>query len=82
VFWDRETESLWWPLIGRAVSGPLKGVKLIEMDKSFWEDTNWGHIKDTYSNVQVLKSGQDFERPKTWKKIENVDLIVQKYSQK
>ena len=27
VMWDRETESLWWPLIGEGVSGKMKGIK-------------------------------------------------------
>lgn len=80
VLWDRETESLWWPLIGQAVSGPLKNVKLIEMDKEKWSDTTWKYIRDTYPNAQVLKSGQDFERPSNWKKIEDVNAIVENYS--
>ena len=79
VLWDRETESLWWPLIDRAVSGPLKGVELLETDKTHWEDTNWGEIKRSYPNAQVLKSGQDFERPKTWKKFEDVNDIVEQH---
>ena len=63
VLWDRETESLWWPLIDKAVSGPLKGVELLEKDKANWEDTTWKAIKEKYPNAQVLKSDQDFERP-------------------
>lgn len=80
VFWDRETESLWWPLIGKAVSGPLKNVKLIEMDKDKWSDTTWKHIRDNYPDAKVLKSGQDFERPTHWKKLEDVTSIVENYS--
>ena len=80
VFWDRETESLWWPLIGKAVSGPLKNVKLIEMDKSKWSDTTWKDIRENYPNAKVLASGQDFERPTQWKKIEDVTSIVENFS--
>lgn len=79
VFWDRDTESLWWPLIGRAVSGPLKGVKLIEMDKAHWEDTTWKKVKKSFPNAKVLKSGQDYERPTTWNKLGDVSDIVKKY---
>ena len=79
VLWDRETESLWWPLINKAVSGPLKGVKFLEKDKAHWEDTTWKYIKENYSNAQVLKSGQDYERPKTWKAIEDVSGIVKDF---
>ncbi len=82
VLWDRETESLWWPLIDRAVSGPLKGVRFLEMDKANWKDTTWGAIKKSYPNAKVLKSGQDFERPKTWKKLDDVTEIVKNYTKK
>jgi Protein of unknown function (DUF3179) len=82
VLWDRETESLWWPLIDKAVSGPLKGVELLEKDKAHWEDTTWKAIKENYPNAQILKSGQDFERPKAWKAIDDVSSIVKNYSLK
>jgi len=75
VFWDRETESLWWPLIGRSVSGLLKGVGLLEMDKVHWKDTNWGDVKHEYPNAQVLISGQDYARPDTWPKLDDVTQI-------
>ena len=80
VLWDRETESLWWPLVDKAVSGPLKGVKLLEKDKAKWEDTNWAYIKENYPNAKVLKSGQDYERPKSWDKLKDVSNIVENFS--
>lgn len=80
VLWDRETESLWWPLIGKAVSGPLKGVKLLEMDRSKWKDVKWKYIKDNYPNALVLKSGQDFERPTEWNKIKDITNIKKNYT--
>ena len=79
ILWDRDTESLWWPLIGKAVSGPLKGVKLQEMDKSLWKDTNWETIKQEFPNPLVLQSGQDYERPKTWPRFEKVEGITAKF---
>lgn len=79
ILWDRETESLWWPLIGKAVSGPLQNVKLLEMNQTNWEDTTWKSIREKYPTAQVLKSGQDFERPKTWSKINDVSEIRSKY---
>ena len=82
VLWDRETESLWWPLIDRAVSGDLKGVELLEKDKANWKDTTWKYIKNNYPNAKILISGQDYERPKTWLKIDNVIDIVENYSVK
>jgi len=75
VLWDRETESLWWPLIDRAVSGSLKGVELLEKDKNYWEDTTWKNIKENYPQAKVLISGQDYVRPKNWKKLSDVSGI-------
>ena len=79
VLWDRETESLWWPLIGKAVSGPLKNVKLLEMNKNKWKDVKWKYIKDNHPSALVLKSGQDFERPTEWNKIDDVTYIKNNY---
>jgi hypothetical protein len=79
VLWDRETESLWWPLIDRAVSGSLKGVELLERDKSNWEDTKWKYIKKNYPQAKVLISGQDYERPKSWKRLDDVSNIIENY---
>ena len=79
VLWDRETESLWWPLIGEAVSGPLKEVKLLEMDKSKWKDVQW-YVKDNYPNALVLKSGQDFERPTNWSNKVDISNIRKNYT--
>jgi len=81
VFWDRETESLWWPLIGKAISGPLKNVKLLEMDHANWEDTDWKNIKEKYPNAQILKSGQNFEPPTSWEKIYDVEDIIKDFSE-
>ncbi len=75
ILWDRDTESLWWPLVGRAVSGPLKGVQLFEMDKTLWKDTTWEQVKSRYPNARVLISGQDYERPASWKKINDFSSI-------
>jgi len=80
ILWDRETESLWWPLIDKAVSGKLKGVKLQKLEDAYWEDTTWKTIKDKYPNAKILISKQDFKRPTTWKKYNNVKDIVEKYS--
>jgi Protein of unknown function (DUF3179) len=80
VLWDRETESLWWPLIDRAVSGDLKGVELLEKDKANWKDTTWKDIKNNFPNAKVLISGQDYKRPKTWQKLDDVSDIVKNYS--
>ncbi|WP_420582876.1 DUF3179 domain-containing (seleno)protein [Reichenbachiella sp.] len=79
VFWDRETESLWWPLIGKAVSGPLEGVVLFELDQQYWEDISWKEVKEKYPDVKVLASGQDFERPTSWPKYGDVQSLVEQF---
>lgn len=81
VFWDRETESTWWPLIGKAVSGPMLQTPLIEHDKSEWEDVLWSEIKAKYKDVKVLKSGQTMEPPKNWNKLslEEIERLKEKF---
>jgi hypothetical protein len=80
ILWDRETESLWWPLIDRAVSGDLKGVRLRKLDDVHWEDTTWRTVKEKYAAAKVLISNQDFERPISWKAYKDVSDIVLKFS--
>ncbi len=79
ILWDRETESLWWPLIDKAVSGKLKGVKLQMLEQVYWKDTTWADIKKNYLNAKILISGQNFDRPTHWKKFDDVSDIVKKY---
>lgn len=75
VFWDRETESTWWPLIGKAVSGPMLDAKLVEFNKENWEDITWAAIKaKNIPNLKVLKTGQTMEAPKAWKKLSNKQI--------
>jgi len=80
VLWDRETESLWWPLIDRAVSGDLKGVRLQKLEEVYWEDTTWENIKENHPQAKVLVSNQKFDPPSSWKKYSDVSDIVKKYS--
>ena len=75
VMWDRETESLWWPLTGEAVSGPMKGTKMKVLDENLWAQTSWKEIKQSYPKALILKSGQDFDRPKNWPGYEKIEPI-------
>jgi hypothetical protein len=68
VLWDRDTESLWWPTMGTAVSGPMLGAHLKLLNKSLWSQTTWGVVKDQFPEVRVLDTGQDFNRPQSWPK--------------
>ena len=79
ILWDRETESLWWPLIDQAVSGALQGTRLLEMDKAYWADVTWKDVKSKYPSAKVLVSNQDFERPATWDKMVDAAYIVEHF---
>lgn len=72
VMWDRETESLWWPPIGRAVSGPMIDTPMKVLDEDLWAQTTWGEVRGQYPNAMVLAPGQDFERPTEWERVEVV----------
>lgn len=58
VLWDRETESLWWPPIGKAVSGPLNETPMTVLDRELWAQTTWDMVKQNHPNAMVLKRGQ------------------------
>jgi len=79
ILWDRETESLWWPLIDKAVAGDLKGVGLLKLEDIYWQDTTWKVIKEKYPEARVLISGQNFTRPRVWKKYTDVSNVLKLY---
>lgn len=66
VLWDRDTESLWWPLYGRAVSGPLHGTPLKLLDESLWFQATWSEVRETDPDAIVLKFGQFMAPPEDW----------------
>ena len=45
LLYDRETESLWWPLTRRGVSGMMKDIQMDLYDETRWRITTW----QTYS---------------------------------
>jgi hypothetical protein len=66
VLWDRDTESLWLPTIGKAVSGPMIDVPMKLLPKDRWEQTTWGKFKRERPNALVLKPGQTMRPPPSW----------------
>ncbi len=76
VFWDRETESTWWPLIGKGASGPMRDVPLQVYDKQYWKQTTWGEIKKKYpgQEIKVLKPGQEMDPPEEWNKFDEATI--------
>ncbi len=75
VFWDRETESTWWPLIGKAVSGPLMNTEMKVYSDQNWSQTTWREIKQKFQELKVLKPGQTMEVPKDWPKYEDLSVV-------
>ena len=76
VFWDRETESTWWPLIGKGVSGPMLEMPLKVFDDQHWAQTTWGDIKATFpdAELKVLKPGQEMMPPENWEKFDKATI--------
>ncbi len=58
VLWDRDTESLWLPTIGKGVSGPMIDVPMRLTPQAWWTDTTWGEFRKLHPNAVVLKNGQ------------------------
>lgn len=71
VLWDRDTESLWWPAIGKAVSGPLVDVPMKVLDENLWAQTNWAEAIAQHPGALVLQRGQSMNIPSTdWPRLE------------
>lgn len=69
ILWDRDTESLWWPLMGTAVSGPLIDRPLKLLDEDFWSQTTWGELKARHPNVVVMTPGQTIDPLPGWQRL-------------
>lgn len=69
ILWDRDTESLWWPLIDKAISGPLHDTRLEKYNEGNWEVLRWRDIQKLYPDALVLKPGQTQEPPEKWSQL-------------
>lgn len=70
VLWDRDTESLWWPILDKGVSGSFKDRKMIKMQQDLWEEISWSEVKSKYPDALVIKSNQIQEPPEYWQRKE------------
>jgi len=61
ILWDRDTESLWWPINNQGVAGAFQDSALKKYNNSKWGRATIGSIKDRYPNAMVLKAGQSFD---------------------
>jgi hypothetical protein len=66
LLWDRETESLWWPLIGKAVSGQMEGIWLVYYNESKWRLTSWQDVLENHPGAMLLANEQTMEIPQEW----------------
>ena len=72
VLWDRETESLWWPLIDVAVSGKMIGTDMQMLRSNSWKVVMWDEVVSDYPNAIVLKRGQTMPIPQNWPRLDKV----------
>lgn len=70
VLWDRETESLWWPPLGRAVSGTLMDAPLKQLDTTLWMQSTWGEACSRFPEAMVLKPNVKFVASSSWVRLE------------
>jgi hypothetical protein len=59
LLYDRNTESLWSQLMGQAISGRLKGVKLPQIPVFH---TTWGEWRARFPKTEVLSIGTGYQR--------------------
>ncbi len=59
LLYDRETESLWSQILGKAISGPLKGLELKMLPS---EHTSWLAWKTRHPDTQVLSTITGYSR--------------------
>jgi len=72
VLWDRETESLWWPLWDEAVSGEMLGTTMTKYNGNLWWEITWSDILRDYSDAEVMATGQSMDPPVNWPHYENI----------
>lgn len=70
VLWDRETESLWLPTAGRAVSGGLMDAPMKVLEKTLWSQTTWGEARARFPDAAVLSRSQSYAPPQAWARLE------------
>ncbi len=71
ILWDRNTESLWWPIIDRGVSGFFRGSALTKYNFREWGETTIGEIREKYPEAVVIDRGQTVNIPSNIPKIDN-----------
>ena len=74
ILWDRDTESLWWPLINRGVSGAMNGELLRKHTTSQWGVMSWADLLETHPAARVVISDGEWQAPEAWTRLVCEDL--------
>jgi hypothetical protein len=59
LYYDRNTQSLWSQVFGRAVAGPAAGAQLDLLPSTF---TTWGEWKERYPETRLLSTETGYRR--------------------
>lgn len=74
LLWDRETESLWWPLSDVCLSGKLKDTQIKKAPFQIWELMKWGEALEKYPNSISLSHDQPTDPPQNLSQYSDGDL--------
>ncbi|MBT3648619.1 MAG: DUF3179 domain-containing protein [Flavobacteriales bacterium] len=74
VMWDRETESLWFPLAEKSVSGTMDEVQLETFNQSKWRVTTYADIQQNYPTAKLLARDIVVDPPEGWPTIDPADV--------
>ncbi len=66
ILWDRNTESLWWPLIDKGVSGEMNDEPMKQLSQGIWKVTTYGQVLQTNSDFLLLKPNQSIDFEGEW----------------
>ncbi|REE05667.1 DUF3179 domain-containing (seleno)protein [Marinoscillum furvescens] len=63
LLWDRNSESVWWPILDQGVSGAFKGYRMVKYNSREWDIMTMGEIGEKYPDGLVVKKGQTVDPP-------------------
>lgn len=66
ILWDRDTESLWWPLQENSISGNMINTPMNQSIDFDYVRTDWKTLISDYPQARILKAGQNFTPPSSW----------------
>ncbi len=74
VLWDRDTESLWWPISEEGVAGAFAGTDMVQYDTTKWEELRWPELLEQYPHAVVLRDNQTMDVPGDWPILDPADI--------